>query len=257
MAVFPENMNRLPAGDSEKALGTLDDYIRYMRERIEFSFENMTKSVNAVGVSSVALYESVQEALGDLSALSSRVSTHTGNTTIHVTADDKAAWNTQLRTSLRPTASGATLYGTQLLFWTGSAWRSITTSRGTGTSKTCMSDGIPNPGVMLYYSGTSAVASGSQVAAGTILRAGDALDFRYSSNCGSGLTANAPIYLVWSLNANGLYYLASTWWTQSLPSSDDGYIYEYVGEAYSEYQFNLSPSHPMFVYKDGGIKPFS
>lgn len=375
MTVFPENMNIVPADDVNKALGTLDEYIRYMRERIEFSFANMNKTVTAAGVSSVTMYEELQEAEGELSSLSSRLATlqatltnHTGNDNIHVTAGDKIKWDssmiphvtqtntaravaltgdcpelselvdgqsiiyrfnfqsntnatleltladgsttgavnvyyggttrltthcaagndyrltyhkntpingsgsytgwwvegnydantvTQLRTSMRPTASGATLYGTQLIFWTGSAWRSITTSRGTGTAKTCMTDGIPDPQAMLYFSTAGSVASGSQIAASTIYRAIDAVDFRYSSNCGTTLTAHAPIYLVWTRGTDGLYYLAPTWWTQTLPTSDDGYIYEYVGDSYSTYQFSLSPSHPMYVYKDGGIKPYS
>lgn len=382
MAVFPENMNRIPAGDAEKALNTIDDYIRYMRERIEFAYENMGKSVSALGVSSLTLYEDVQEAEAELSALSSRLTTlqgsvtalqtglsnHTGNSNIHVTASDKNKWNklsiphvtqtntaravaltgdcpeltelvdgqsiiyrfnfqsntnatleltladesttgpinvyysgttrltthcaagndyrltyhkdvpvngegsytgwwvegnydantvTQLRTSLRPTASVETLYGTQLIFWNGSAWRSITKSRGTGTSKTRMSDGIPDPTVVFYYSTSGSVASGTQVASSTIYRANDALDFRYSSNAGSTLTPHAPIYLVWTRGNDGLYYLAPTWWTQTLPTTADGYIYEYIGDAYSTYQFTLSPSHPLYVYKDGGIKPYS
>ena len=262
MAVFPENMNRLPV-DASQAIGTLDDYIRYMRERIEFSFENMTKSVDAAGASSVELYEEVQEMLGNLTALSSLVtnlqtdlSTHTGDTGIHVTSSAKTSYLTQLRSSMRPVANGATIYGTQLIFWTGSAWRSITKSRSTGTTKTRMSDGIPDPQNVQYYSGTAAVASGSQVAASTIFRARDALDFRYSSNAGSTLTAHAPLYLVWTVGNDGLFYLAPTWWTQTLPSTADGNVYEYIGDAYSTYQYNLAPSHPLLVYRDGGIMPF-
>ena len=34
----------------------LDEYIRYMGERIEFGMRNMTKSVNAAGISSTELY---------------------------------------------------------------------------------------------------------------------------------------------------------------------------------------------------------
>ena len=263
MAVFPENMNRLPS-EPERAINTLDDYIRYMRERVEFAFENMTKNVSAVGVSSIELYKEVQEVLGDLTALASRVAnlqtdvtTHTGNTGIHVTSSAKTSYLTQLRSSMRPVASGATIYGTQLIFWNGSAWRSITNSRSTGTTKTRMSDGIPDPQNVQYYSGTAAVASGSQAAASTIFRARDALDFRYSANCGTTLTAHAPLYLVWTIGNDGLFYLAPTWWTQTLPSTADGNVYEYIGDTYSTYQYNLAPSHPLLVYKDGGIRPFS
>lgn len=100
MTVFPENMNVVQADDVNKALGTLDAYIRYMRERIEFSFANMNKTVTAAGVSSLTVYEELQEAEGELSSLASRLATlqgtvtsHIANDTIHVTDADKTKWN--------------------------------------------------------------------------------------------------------------------------------------------------------------------
>lgn len=56
MAVFPESMERLDPEDTTGSLKILDEYIRYMGERIEFGMRNMTKSVNAAGISSTELY---------------------------------------------------------------------------------------------------------------------------------------------------------------------------------------------------------
>ncbi len=56
MAVFPESMDPIEPEDPARSLRTLDEYVRYMTERIEFGMRNMTKSVNAAGISSTEMY---------------------------------------------------------------------------------------------------------------------------------------------------------------------------------------------------------
>lgn len=56
MAVLPESMDQIDPENPTESLKTLDEYIRYMGERIEFGMRNMTKSVNAAGISSTELY---------------------------------------------------------------------------------------------------------------------------------------------------------------------------------------------------------
>lgn len=56
MIVLPESMNRIDVEDSERALSTIDNYIRYMCERIEFAMRNVTKNVSDAGVSSAEMY---------------------------------------------------------------------------------------------------------------------------------------------------------------------------------------------------------
>lgn len=71
MAVFPESMERLDPEDPAGSIKTLDEYIRYMGERIEFGMRNMTKSVNAAGISSTELYILLVAMDNRLSALES------------------------------------------------------------------------------------------------------------------------------------------------------------------------------------------
>jgi hypothetical protein len=73
MAVLPESMDRLDVQDTEGSLSKVQDYIRYMGERIEFSFRNMTKTVSAAGVSSAELYILFQAQAQTLAALQSAV----------------------------------------------------------------------------------------------------------------------------------------------------------------------------------------
>lgn len=56
MAVLPESMEQIDPENPAESLKILDEYIRYMGERIEFGMRNMTKSVNAAGISSTELY---------------------------------------------------------------------------------------------------------------------------------------------------------------------------------------------------------
>ena len=81
MAVFPESMNRLDAQNVPKSLEIVENYIRYMTERMEFSTSKMTKSVNSAGVSSVALLQLVQDVSSAVSVLQSTVSGMRGSIT--------------------------------------------------------------------------------------------------------------------------------------------------------------------------------
>lgn len=80
MAVFPENMNRLDPGDVPGSLNTLENYIRYMTERLEFSTRNMTRNVSAAGTSTVE----VVMLLGEMADALSKVNTAVNQLTAEV-----------------------------------------------------------------------------------------------------------------------------------------------------------------------------
>lgn len=71
MAVFPENMSRVDPNDPQKAIAIIENYIRYMQERIEFSNSQTTRTVTEAGVSSAGLYLDVQTLANTVQALSS------------------------------------------------------------------------------------------------------------------------------------------------------------------------------------------
>ena len=81
MAVLPENMDKLDVNDTSGSLSKIQDYIRYMGERIEFSFRNMTKTVSAAGVSSAEIYVLFQAQEQTIAALQSTVNGIAGNVT--------------------------------------------------------------------------------------------------------------------------------------------------------------------------------
>lgn len=80
-AVFPERMNRLDPGDPTGSLSTIEEYIRYMTERMEFAMQNMTRSVNSAGVSSVEVMQAVTTLAGTVSVMSSTLSGISGEIT--------------------------------------------------------------------------------------------------------------------------------------------------------------------------------
>ena len=81
MAVFPESMDKLDVNDSAGSLGVLENYIRYMGERVEFAMRNVTRNVTDAGVSSAEMYVLLMAQNNTLSALQSTVNGMAGNVT--------------------------------------------------------------------------------------------------------------------------------------------------------------------------------
>lgn len=53
-SVFPENMNPIDVRDTENALSTLESYLRYMRERIEYTIRILTRLSNEANFADLA-----------------------------------------------------------------------------------------------------------------------------------------------------------------------------------------------------------
>ena len=133
---------------------------------------------------------------------------------------------------------------------------SIVTSSSTGTSKACNANGFRLPRV-LYYNSTTAASTA--LATYALYEAyTDLIDARYSFNITtSSLTAQKPVYLVGALGTNGLFFLDTTqWWSQTLPSSNDGKIYIHIGEAYDGYRIILNYDKPIYKYINGMVQPW-
>lgn len=90
-----------------------------------------------------------------------------------------------------------------------------------------------------------------------------ALDSRYSINSTlttGFLTIAKPIYLVGTVNSNdGLYYLDSTWWTQT--PTTDGKVYVLIGIVYdsttSSCRFNLFEQNRWYICVDGKLVDYN
>lgn len=149
------------------------------------------------------------------------------------------------------------VYGYSLIMKDASGdYQSVITSYGTGTTKSANTVGFRFDGEILYHSPSSSRTSGTVFVDASYPVYGY-IDFRYSSNCGTTLTTQQPLYLVGTFGTDDLFYLDTTqWWTQTLPTSDDGKVYILLGTTYSAYQFSLIKDHPVYIYKDGKIQDY-
>ena len=129
-------------------------------------------------------------------------------------------------------------------------------SASNGTSKTMNTQAFDPFGLIGYTSSSSYRAADALCSNSTWL-ATASLDLRYSFNCGSTLTANAPVYIVAQVQSNGMATLSSPYYTQTLPSSADGKIYIYLGQAISTTNLNLQEGHPVYQYINGALRLYT
>ena len=141
-------------------------------------------------------------------------------------------------------------------------WESIVTSSSTGTSKARNTHGF-RLGQLAYLNANSTYAENAKVGDNQIsYHKSDLIDHRYSfntaNNATSGTVTKKPVYLVGTLNSSdGLFYLDTTWWTQTLPTSDDGKLYIYLGDAYDYYRMSFVVKNPIYKFENGKLQEFT
>ncbi len=172
----------------------------------------------------------------------------------------------QLRTEKSNYINGATtsIYRYQLLVETENGLEAFTsTSNSTKTTKTQLLPKYLPSGDIRYYSTTTEITTGSSIGT-SVLWQQYYLDLRYSFNITSTtLTTNKPVYIKMSVNSDGTLspvYSANSGGhplTQTLPTTEDNYVYVKLGTAYSGYQIQLEMLHPMYEYKNGKIQLFT
>lgn len=73
MAVLPESMNHLDSQNMPGSLSSLENYIRYMGERIEFSISGLSKEIGSVRAEKGELLKKINDLESRISSLSARV----------------------------------------------------------------------------------------------------------------------------------------------------------------------------------------
>ena len=132
-------------------------------------------------------------------------------------------------------------------------WEKVTNTEedySLATNKTVNTHGFLLNGEMLYYSNSTVLTNGAVSPANTMYRQNSGFDIRYSMNTtGTGYTAGDYIYLVGTIGVDGLFYLDSTqWWTNTLPSTNDGKIYVKIGKYISGVSVSLELEHPAYYH---------
>lgn len=140
-------------------------------------------------------------------------------------------------------------------------WESIVTSNSTATGKSRNTHGF-RLGQICYLSSGSTYSENAVPGWGQARDYHtDLIDHRYSfnteNNSTNGTTANTPVYLVGSMGNDGLFYLDTKWWTQTLPTSADGKLYIYLGDAYDYYRMTFVENRRIYRYINGMIRDYA
>lgn len=137
----------------------------------------------------------------------------------------------------------------------------LVTTSATATTKVINTCGfIPN-GKVLYMSGAT-IAAGAKAGQSSVWYSVSGIDLRYSFNISTttfpdGIQGNS-VYIKCTFNPEDkkLYLTSSNWWATSLPTTNDGYYYVFVGQLYSRYQATLYSNHPIYYHDGTGIKEY-
>jgi hypothetical protein len=122
---------------------------------------------------------------------------------------------------------------------------------------------VVNSPILSYY--TTASVNENAATATTSMYSAVAMstNFAYNQNQISGWTAHKPIYLVGTINNDGLFVLEgagtinTTYLTQTLPTTEDGKVYIMLGMMYSTTtSFRLNIEHPIIEFKNGKLREY-
>ena len=126
----------------------------------------------------------------------------------------------------------------------------------------------------IYYYPTDATVSENGAVRQDRLWLMYAFNLRYSFNIGDTLTVGKEVYMVASLQSSTTATLRNPEATgnnasaqatganagpitQTLPTSEDGFIYIYLGRAYTVNTITLAMDHPIYWFKDGELRLYT
>ena len=117
-----------------------------------------------------------------------------------------------------------------------------------------------NPwGRIFYYSTTTAIDAEVLITGSYLWERYAGITLGYSFAQGSALNMDNPkaVYLKCTPQADNSVVLdSSTPYVQDLPSTEDGKVYIYLGQATSATAIELAENHPVYEYKSGKIRLF-
>ncbi len=164
----------------------------------------------------------------------------------------------QLRTNSYSLPASDKFYRYRLLFASADNTKFVpanTSSSTNATSSRTTNTRPINPfGPIEYYGSTTAVDANAKPGV-ALLWQQYTLSLGYSfNNTGAALvmTTSKPVYLKCTPQADGSAVM--DYFTQALPSTEDGKIYILLGYAYSATNIELIANHPVYYYKNSGIR---
>lgn len=142
-------------------------------------------------------------------------------------------------------------------------WEKVTLT--TATYSTATSKKVNPHGFLLnrirYYNTTTNYANGELIATNTLATQAASVDMRYSTNCGGTPAWNEgdKLFLAGTIGDDGLFYLDATqWWTNQLPTENDGKLYIFIGIVLTANSYNASflMERPILYHDGNGIREY-
>lgn len=124
------------------------------------------------------------------------------------------------------------------------------------TNKTLTTEAFNPFGEILYYNSATTVNANANIGATALYKQAN-LDLRYSTNIGTTLTNNKDVFLVCVPQSNGLVKLHTTPISQTLPTTDDGKVYIYLGHSSSTSAIELALNHPVYQFKNSKLSYYT
>lgn len=164
----------------------------------------------------------------------------------------------QLRTNNYSLPASDNFYRYRLLFTSADNTKFVPANTSTSTNATSSRTANTRPinpfGPIVYYGSTTAIEANANPGA-TVLWQQYIFSLGYSfNNTGAALvmTTSTPVYLRCTPQADGSAVM--DYFTQALPSTEDGKIYILLGYAYSATNIELIANHPVYYYKNSGVR---
>lgn len=156
------------------------------------------------------------------------------------------------------------MYRYRLLFRSVDGQKFVPANNSSSTNATAARTTIQTPidpfGGIYYYGTTAAVEAGSRPSA-TYLWTQYLVTLGYSFNrtgAALALTTYKPLYIKALPQASGGAVIdADTPYVQALPTTNDGYIYIYLGIVNAATTFELAAEHPVYYYDGTRIRHWS
>lgn len=167
----------------------------------------------------------------------------------------------QLRTNGSTLHASDKTYRYRLLFTSADGTQFVPANTSSSTNATSARTTNTRPidpfGPILYYGSTTAINAGSSFSS-SVLWQQYSFTLGYSfNNSGAALTLSypAPVYLRCEPQPDGSAIME--YFTQSLPTTEDGKIYILLGRAYSATSIELLVTHPVYEFRDGMIRQYT
>jgi hypothetical protein len=133
----------------------------------------------------------------------------------------------------------------------------LTLEAGTGTTKTISTQEFEINTSILFYNSTTDITVGGTT--GNVYSEIPITVLNYTANQASW-ASQLPVYLKGIILPNGNFKLDNTTYTsfmtQTLPTSPDGFVYVLLGYMYSTTGMRLFQYHPMYEFRDGYLRVY-